>query len=99
MVTFKKVWEDVREILEKNKFENIEAIDDFDDGFMLKKNGSVTFVTKEDFVDFWCKMQCLKEVSKKQVLTEEEEKSKYIYDLIKKLPYVMESTDCLKLVE
>lgn len=98
MITFQKMWHDVEEILEGDEIKNIDIIEQYNNGFVVKETEDVAFVTKDDFVDFWCKLLYFNEVSREQ-LKDKDKSQKYVYDVVKTLPYAFESDGILKLME
>ena len=99
MVAFKKMWDDVRLILSNEEFGDIKILEKTNSSFTVKEDENVIFITKDDFVDFWCKLQYYKELSLEQVLDDDKSKLKYIYTIIKKLPYISESSGVIKLLQ
>ena len=99
MIAFKTMWKDISEILgNENQTLDFKVVERFTNGFVVRENDDTTFITKEDFVDFWCKLLYYNKISKNEVL-KDQLKSKYIYDLVKKLPYVIEKQEILILAE
>jgi len=98
MITFKQMWDDVQLILSNEGPLDIEILERFNCGFTVKEQDNVIFITKDDFVDFWCKLMYYNEVSLEQVLKQDKIKLKYICTIIKKLPYVSESSGVIKLI-
>ena len=99
MVAFNKMWEDVWNILSSDNIQDINITEKFKSGFIVKEKDEVTFITKDDFVEFWSRMQYYHEVSMQQLTCQDEIKLEYIYSIIKKLPYVSECKGILKLVQ
>ena len=99
MVTFKQLWEDVRLILSDEEYSDIKILEKFNCGFTVKERDDIIFVTRQDFVDFWCKLMYYKELSVEQVLKDDKPKSKYINTIIKQLPYISESSGIIKLIQ
>lgn len=99
MVAFKKMWEDVRLILSREEYSDIKILEKFNCGFTVKERDNVIFITRDDFVDFWCKLLYYNELSFEQVLKDEKMKPKYIYTIIKQLPYISESSGVIKLIQ
>ncbi|MBA5851895.1 hypothetical protein H2684_11400 [Clostridium sp. cel8] len=99
MIEFKKIWDDVCNIVSSGKMKNINVIENFHNGFVVKEktNNSTHFITKQDFVDFWCNMMCLNKIEKKQVLKEKDQDKKIVYEILKTLPYISEKEDRLEL--
>lgn len=98
MVDFKTMWGDVCSILSKDEIKDIDIIEKYSTGFVVKENDNIEFITKDDFVDFWCKLLCTKEISKAQLLREDKANLRYVYDVVKYLPYIKENGDILKLI-
>lgn len=99
MIKFNKMWNDVCCILSKNNSLNnqINVIQNYENGFIIKDNDGNSFLNKEDFIDFWCKMLYFNQVSKQEIKNNDK-KQTYIYKIIKKLPYVNEDSETLKLI-
>ncbi len=98
MVAFKKMWEDVGLILSKEDTD-IKILEKFNCGFTVKHGDNTIFITRDDFVDFWCELLYYNELSLEQVLKEDKAKPKYIYTIIKQLPYISESCGVIKLIQ
>ncbi len=99
MVAFKQMWEDVRLILSNEEYSDIEISERFNCGFTVKERDNIIFITRDDFVDFWCKLLYYNELSLEQVLKDDKSKPKYIYTIIKQLPYISESSGVIKLLQ
>jgi hypothetical protein len=99
MVAFKKMWEDVGLILSNKDYSDVKIFQRFNCGFTVKERENTIFITRDDFVDFWCKLLYYNELSLDQVLKEDKLKPKYIYTIIKHLPYVTESCGVMKLMQ
>lgn len=99
MVAFKKMWDDVSVILSNDEFKDIQIIEKYKSGFVVMDENKTHFVTKDDFVDFWCNMLCFNKVEKDQILNNEKSGLKYVYEIIKTLPYINENEGILKLTE
>ncbi|MCY6484645.1 hypothetical protein OW763_09865 [Clostridium aestuarii] len=97
MIPFKKMWEDVSAIISDNTIGEIDIVEKYNTGFVISEDGVTKFVNKDDFVNFWCKMLCFKEFSKEDA--DKEDKLIYVYEVIKNLPYITESSNVLKLVD
>lgn len=97
MVPFKKMWEDALTLISENELEDISIVESYKGGFVVKEKNDTEFINKEDFVDFWCKMLYNREVAKDEAI--QGRKSRYIYQIIRNLPYVDESCNVLKLVD
>lgn len=91
MVAFKKMWEDVNSLLNKENLD-LNIVEVFNSGFTVKENDDLVFVTREDFVDLWCNMLYYNKVSKKQV-KDMKSSMTYVYDVVKRLPYICETAD------
>lgn len=91
MVAFKKMWEDVNSLLNKESLD-FNIVEVFNSGFTVKENDDLVFVTREDFVDLWCNMLYYNKVSKKQV-NDMKSSMTYVYDVVKRLPYICENAD------
>jgi hypothetical protein len=99
MVAFKKMWEDVGQILSNEECSDVKILQRFNCGFTVKERDNIIFITRDDFVDFWCKLLYYNELSLEQVLKEDKLKPKYIYTIIKQLPYISESCGIIKLIQ
>lgn len=97
MIAFKKIWDDICEITSKNTIENVKITENFESGFVVEDDVDVHFITKDDFIDFWCNILCLDKVSKNEILNNS--KSKYIYEIMKNLPYICENNGTIKIAE
>lgn len=98
MIAFKKMWEDVRLILSNEECSDVEILEKFNCGFTVKEQDDIIFITRDDFVDFWCKLLYYNELSLEQILKEDKSKLKCIYMIIKQLPYISESSGVIKLI-
>lgn len=99
MVAFKKMWDDVCAILANNEIKDLQIVENYNSGFVVKENENTYFVNKDDFVDFWCKMLFFNKVDKESFAQEGKSSFKYVYKIIKKLPYITESEGSLNLTE
>ncbi|MFD3156391.1 hypothetical protein ACFIJ5_05950 [Haloimpatiens sp. FM7330] len=101
MIKFKKMWEDVSSILNNDEFNdnNMTIVESYKDGFIVKYEGKNSFVNKDDFVDFWCKMLYFNEISKEDILKDNNVNQRYVYEVVGKLPYINEESNMLKLME
>ena len=99
MVAFKRMWEDVGAILSNKEYSDVEILERFNCGFTVKEREAIIFITRDDFVDFWCKLLYYNELSLEQVLKDNKSKSKYIYTIVKQLPYVSENFGVIKLIQ
>ncbi|MBC8061186.1 MAG: hypothetical protein H7Y18_11020 [Clostridiaceae bacterium] len=98
MVAFKKMWEDVSEILSQGSVTGIDITEQFKSGFIVKENENTTFITREDFVDFWCLMLYFNEIDFNKLNKDGDTKRMYIYEVVKNLPYVYQEKSMLKLI-
>lgn len=99
MMAFKTMWNDVCGSISNNEIKNIEIVEKFKSGFVVKDKEDTHFVTKDDFVDFWCNMLFFNEVDKNKISKEGKSKLKYVYEVIKTLPYINENEGILTLNE
>lgn len=97
MIPFKKMWEDALSMISKDEITNIYITEKYRSGFVVEEEGITEFINKDDFIEFWCKMLCFKEFSKEDAL--QQGKLKYVYEVIKKLPYVNERSNVLRLMD
>ena len=96
MIFFKDMWEDVKIILNKEEELNIKIIEKYNSGFTVKEEDVTTFITRDDFVDLWCKMLYYNQIEL-NLNDKEHFKQKYVYEILKKLPYVTEESGVLRL--
>jgi hypothetical protein len=100
MVAFEKMWGDVGELLRcAGALDNMHMLEGRSGVFAVDVDGDTEFITKEDFVDFWCRMLYYHQVSKEQILADERGKLRYVYEIVKTLPYVKEVSGVLTLEE
>ncbi|MGH4052571.1 MAG: hypothetical protein ACREVX_14785 [Clostridium sp.] len=110
MVTFKKMWNDVLLLLSNDEYVDIDILEKFNFGFTVKDNDNIIFNTKNDFSIFWCNLLYYNELSLNQVLGnnklslnkilgDDKLKPKYIYTIIKHLPYISDSSGVIKLIQ
>lgn len=97
MIAFKKIWDDVCNIVLSNKISNVNIVENFHNGFIVKDDTNTHFITKQDFVDFWCSMICLNKVDKKNVLNDKSSGKKVVYEILKLLPYINENEGSLEI--
>lgn len=97
MVAFKTMWEDVCSILSNDEIKDIDIVEKFSTGFVVKENDNTEFITRDDFVDFWCKLLCMNEISREEIIRDEKPKLKFVYDVVKRLPYIKDNGDMIKL--
>ena len=88
MVSFRKMWEDVNSLVTAGKFNELENIKSYEDGFIVNNEGKTLFLDPQDFIDFWCKMLLYREIDMSSVLKKENNNFNLIYRLIRQLPYV-----------
>lgn len=99
MIAFNKMWNDVCSMLSEKNIENLSIVENFKNGFVVRNNENTEIVTKDDFIDVWCKMLYYNEISEHQINAEKKVKQKYVYDIIKQLPYIAENYGILKIAE
>ena len=99
MIAFKQMWEDVQLILLDEEYSDIEIMERFKCGFTVKVQNNIMFITKDDFSDIWCKLLYYNELTLEQIIKEDKVKPKYIYNIIKQLPYVSEQLGVIKLIQ
>lgn len=100
VISFKRMWDDVGGLLKNSiSIGSIEVQDEFDVLYALDDDGEYRFITKEDFIDFWCRMLYYSKVSKEQIIREDKINLKYVYEIIKRLPYIKEEAGSLVLLE
>ena len=98
MIAFKKMWEDVSAILSQGSVTGLHITEQFKSGFIVSENESTTFITREDFVDFWCLMLYFNEIDLNKLNKDGDTKRMYIYEVVKNLPYVYQEKSILKLI-
>ncbi|WP_298836218.1 hypothetical protein [Clostridium sp.] len=99
MITFKKMWDDVLLLLSNDEYIDMDISEKFNSGFVVKDSENTIFITKEDFSSFWCKLMYYGKLSLKQVLGDDKLEPKYIYTIMKQLPYIAESSSVIKLIK
>ncbi|WP_138206103.1 hypothetical protein [Haloimpatiens lingqiaonensis] len=101
MVEFKKMWQDVSTMVAEHKIHstNLDIIETYDDGFIIQYGAQRFFVNKNNFIDFWCKMLYYKEVSREELIKEDDEAQKCVYEIVQSLPYVNEESNTLRLMK
>jgi len=99
MVTFKKMWDDVLLLLSNEEYVDINILERSNYGFAVKDSDNVIFITKDDFSNFWCKLLYYKELSLDQSLGTDKLIPKYIYTIIKQLPYISENSSVMQLMQ
>ncbi|WP_446899551.1 hypothetical protein ACSVC9_06595 [Clostridium sp. LBM24168] len=99
MIAFKRIWDDVCNILSNEEIKDINIVENFNNGFLIKEGINTHFITKQDFVDFWCNMICLDKIDKEDVLKERNSEKKFVYEILKELPYINENGGSLKISE
>lgn len=98
MVAFTKMWNDVFKLINENEDEDLKIVEKFKSGFIVLNEEDREFITKEDFVDFWCKLLYYNEIPTEKLIGKNF-KSEYVYSLVSRLPYVSENEGILRLVE
>jgi hypothetical protein len=98
MIAFKRMWEDVSEILSQDKVTELDITEKFKSGFIVKENEGSTFITRDDFINFWCTMLYYNEIDYEMLNRAGDSKSMYIYEVVKLLPYVTQEKTMLKLI-
>ena len=98
MVSFMKMWSDLNSILDSNDINNCQIIEHYEDGFSVKSDNVITFISKDDLVDCWCRMLYYNEVSKEQ-MNDSNSSKKCVYDLLKNLPYISDCGDALRVTQ
>lgn len=97
MITFKKMWNDVEEMIASGLF-NVE--EKFPGSFVIKdEEGKRIFLTKEDFVDIWCRLLYYKEITLENKELFDKQSQKHVFNIMKKLPYISQNGNTLKLTE
>ena len=99
MISFKQMWDDVLLMLSDDEYSDIGIVERFTNGFTVKEQENIIFITKADFSDVWCKLLYYNELTLEQIIKDDKIKPKYIYNIIKKLPYVSESFGEIKLIQ
>jgi len=99
MITFKKMWDDVLLLLANEEYVDINILERSNYGFAVEDSDNITFITKDDFSNFWCKLLYYKKLSLEQSLGNEKLIPKYIYNIIKQLPYISESSSVMQLIQ
>lgn len=98
MVSFTRMWDDVFTMIDENETDDMQIVEKFKSGIIVQNKEEKEFITKDDFIDFWCKLLYYNELSIEKMI-KNNFKLEYIYSLINKLPYISESEGILKLVE
>ncbi|MCH3963917.1 MAG: hypothetical protein LKE46_06545 [Clostridium sp.] len=99
MIAFKKIWDDVCSVISNGEIKDIDIVENFKNGFVVKEGSDTHFLTKQDFVDFWCSLVCLNKIDEEEILKEEGSGKKLVYDILKRLPYINENEGSLKISE
>ncbi|EJP6471134.1 hypothetical protein FDF31_14115 [Clostridium sporogenes] len=99
MIHFKTMWDDVCSILNHNEIENLEILESFKTGFIVKTENGTEFITRDDFVDFWCHMLCFNKITEMDIDQKGKERRKCICNIIKNLPYINANNGVITLVE
>ncbi|CAM2827637.1 hypothetical protein HAHI6034_04920 [Hathewaya histolytica] len=98
MISFKVMWEDVKELISKGGELEIDIIEKYNTGFTVKEKDNITFITKDDFVDLWCKMLYYNEVPI-NLEDNTNPKERYLYNILRKLPYIDDNSGILKIIK
>ena len=56
MISFKQMWDDVLLMLSDEEYSDMKIMERFTDGFTVKDQENIIFITKADFSDVWCKL-------------------------------------------
>lgn len=99
MIAFKQMWDDVVDIISNDKIEDIKIIEKYNNGFVVNDDADNYFVGKQDFVDFWCNILYFNEITMDSLSDKKESKFKYVYAVVKNLPYINENSGRIKLME
>lgn len=97
MISFKRVWEDSLTMIYKDEVKELNIVETYKGGFVVKENEDMEFINKDDFIYLWSKMICNNNILEDNVLVDE--KNRCIYQVLKRLPYISESTTGLKIME
>ncbi|KEH97867.1 hypothetical protein Z968_08745 [Clostridium novyi A str. 4552] len=97
MIPFKKVWEDSLAMISKDEVKELNIVETYKGGFVVKEDEDMEFINKDDFIYLWSKMICNNNISEDDALVNE--KFRCVYQILKKLPYISESTTGLKIVD
>lgn len=98
MVSFTKMWNDVFTMINENETDDMKIVEKFKSGLIVLNEKDKEFITKDDFVDFWCKLLYYNEISIEKIIGNSF-KSEYVYSLVSKLPYISENDGIIKLVQ
>jgi hypothetical protein len=98
MVSFKKMWEDVNSLVIAGKFNDLENIKSYEEGFIVNNEGETMFLDSQDFIDFWCKMLLYREIDMSSKLNNQNDNFNLIYMLVRQLPYIEENQGKLTLM-
>lgn len=98
MIAFTKMWNDLFKLINDNEDKDLKIVEKFKSGFIVMNEKDKEFITKEDFVDLWCKLLYYNEISADK-LVDKNFKSEYVYSLVSRLPYVSENNGIIRLVE
>ncbi|KGK87543.1 hypothetical protein [Clostridium sp. HMP27] len=99
MISFKTMWEDVSGLITREEIDDIEIIEKYKDGFVVRHSEGNCFVNKNDFIDVWCNILYFKEMPKNQIFNGPRESFKYVYAVMKNLPYIKDNAEVIRLVE
>lgn len=98
MIAFTKMWNDLFKLINDNEDKDLKIVEKFKSGFIVLNEKDKEFITKEDFVDLWCKLLYYDEISADELI-DKNFKSEYVYSLVSRLPYVSENNGIIRLVE
>lgn len=99
MLAFNKMWDDVCEMLSRSELKNVNVAENYEAGFVVKEDGVAEFISKEDFVDVWCRMLYFNEISQEDAVNGSNSHYKYVYNVIRQLPYICENCGILKIAD
>lgn len=98
MVAFKKMWDDINSKIDHNCTTGFQIKKKFETGFIVEEDGKNIFLTREDFVNFWCWFLYSEEIEINEIVNNKNPRYKYILDLVKGLPYTKIESEKLILV-
>ncbi|MEW9096229.1 MAG: hypothetical protein AB2417_14210 [Clostridiaceae bacterium] len=99
MIAFKKMWNDVEDIISKDEIKDIYIVEKYRDGFVVEDNLTNYFVGKQDFVNFWCNMLYFNQISLDDLNVKKEPNFKYVCAVIKELPYIKVNSGIISIME
>lgn len=98
MISFKEMWSDINSEIDSNCNKGFKIKKKFETGFIIDEEGENVFLTKDDFVNFWCWFLYLKEININEIVNNKNGKYKYILNLMKELPYTKIENEKLILI-